>query len=204
MFYNTASDVKPIGSSAIWATPHASEAAAFAFTLEGYIMTCSSCGQTVADGASFCNSCGAAASSPVATGAGTTVAPTTKACPYCGEQILQTAIRCRFCSSDLTAPRQQQGGVVVTGPPMGAAQPSIVIQNVQASQPAQQAFVPHEVKSPGVAMLLSIIFPGGGQFYNGHVGKGILILCTFWLIIPWIYGIFDAYSSANRINRVGF
>jgi len=119
VFYNTASDVKPIGSSAIWATPHASEAAAFAFTLEGYIMTCSSCGQTVADGASFCNSCGAAASSPVATGAGTTVAPTTKACPYCGEQILQTAIRCRFCSSDLTAPRQQQGGVVVTGPPMG-------------------------------------------------------------------------------------
>jgi hypothetical protein len=115
------------------------------------------------------------------------------------------AIKCRFCSSDLTAPRQQQGGIVVTGPSTGAAQPpSIVIQNVQASQPAQPAFVPHQVKNPGVAMLLSIVFPGGGQFYNGHVGKGILILCTFWLIIPWIYGIFDAYSSANRINRVGF
>jgi TM2 domain-containing membrane protein YozV len=87
---------------------------------------------------------------------------------------------------------------------MGAAQPSIVIQNVQASQPAQQAFVPHQVKNPGIAMLLSIIFPGGGQFYNGHAGKGILIMCTFWLVIPWIYGIFDAYACANRINRVGF
>jgi TM2 domain-containing membrane protein YozV len=80
---------------------------------------------------------------------------------------------------------------------MGAAQPSIVIQNVQSSQPAQQQFVPHQVKNPGIAMLLSIVFPGGGQFY-------ILILCTFWLVCPWIYGIFDAYASANRINRVGF
>jgi TM2 domain-containing membrane protein YozV len=118
---------------------------------------------------------------------------------------MQAAVRCRFCSSDLTAPRQQGGGIVVTGPPPAAAGPSIVIQNVQAAQPpAQQAFIPHQVKNPGLALLLSIIFPGGGQFYNGHVGKGILILCTFWLIIPYIYGIFDAYSSANRINRVGF
>jgi hypothetical protein len=138
-----------------------------------------------------------------AAGVGAAPAPGTKPCPYCGEQILQTAIKCRFCSTDLTAPRQQQGGVVVTGPAAGTGQaPSIVIQNVQAAQPS---FVPgQQVKNPGIAMLLSIIFPGGGQFYNGHIGKGILILCTSWLILPWVYGIFDAYSSANRINRVGF
>ena len=95
---------------------------------------------------------------------------------------------------------------MVQGPGMGGAQPSIVIQNVQAAQtpPSPAAFVPHEIKNPGLALCLSIIFPGGGQFYNGHIGKGILILLTFWLLIPWIYGIFDAYSSANRINRVGF
>jgi hypothetical protein len=171
-------------------------------------MTCTNCGRVVADGASFCNACGAAMTLAAAADVGgTTVAqpvPTTKPCPYCGEQIMQTAIRCRFCSSDLTAPRQQQGNIVVTGPPTGVAQPSIVIQNVQASQPAQPAFVPHQIKNPGIAMLMSIIIPGGGQFYNGHAGKGILILCTFWLIIPWIWGIFDAYTCANRINRVGF
>jgi hypothetical protein len=119
---------------------------------------------------------------------------------------MQAAIRCRFCSSDLTAPRAQQGGIVVTGPAT-AAQPSIVIQNVQSAapaQPAQPVFVPHQIKNPGIAMLLSIVIPGGGQFYNGHAGKGILILCTCWLVIPWIWGIFDAYSCANRINRVGF
>ena len=167
-------------------------------------MWCSKCGQAVPEGLSFCSGCGTPVSSAVA---GTTVAPpapTTKPCPLCGEQIMQTAIRCRFCSSDLTAPRQQQGGIVVTGPPASTGQPSIVIQNVQAAAPAQQAFVPREIKNPGIAMLLSVIIPGGGQFYNGHAGKGILILFTFWLIIPWIWGIFDAYSSANRINRVGF
>jgi hypothetical protein len=170
-------------------------------------MTCSNCGQAVAGNVSFCNACGTPVrlAAAVAAGAGSTIAPTTKACPYCGEQILGTAIRCRFCSSDLTAPRQQQGGIAVTGPPTGTAQPSIVIQNVQASQqPSQPAFVPHQIKNPGIAMLLSILIPGGGQFYNGHSGKGILILCTFWLLIPWVWGIFDAYSCANRINRVGF
>lgn len=117
---------------------------------------------------------------------------------------MQAAIRCRFCNSDLTAPMQKQGGIVVTGPPPNAGQPSIVIQNVQSAAPAAPQFVPHQIKNPGVAMLLSIVFPGGGQFYNGHAGKGILILCTCWLVIPWIWGIFDAYSCANRINRVGF
>lgn len=171
-------------------------------------MTCTNCGHTVADGGKFCGGCGGAmplGAAAIATAVEAPI-PTTKHCPFCGEQIMQTAIRCRFCSSDLTAPRQQQGGIVVTGPPTATAQPSIVIQNVQASQPSpvQPAFVPHQVKNPGIAMLLSILFPGGGQFYNGHPGKGILILCTFWLIIPWVWGVFDAYSCANRINRVGF
>lgn len=62
----------------------------------------------------------------------------------------------------------------------------------------------HAYKNPGIALLLSLIFPGGGQFYNGHAGKGILVLLTFWLILPYVWSLFDAYSCANRINRVGF
>ena len=55
-------------------------------------------------------------------------------------------------------------------------------------------------RSPGLAALLSFIIAGAGQIYNGQIGKGLLILFTGWLIIPWIYGIFDAYNTAGKIN----
>src|SRR5215472_11673327 len=66
------------------------------------------------------------------------------------------------------------------------------------------AAVPREIKNPGVAMLLSILIPGAGQLYNGQLGKGILVLLTCWLVIPYIYGIIDAWRTAERINRYGY
>jgi len=55
-------------------------------------------------------------------------------------------------------------------------------------------------KNAGIATALSFIIPGVGQMYLGKVGKGILILIFCWLIIPWLYGIYDAYTSANNYN----
>lgn len=70
-------------------------------------------------------------------------------------------------------------------------------------------------KNPGLAAVLSFFWMGLGQIYNGQIGKGILfmimygfsILLMFILIgfittpILFIYGIWDAYSSAEKINR---
>jgi len=55
-------------------------------------------------------------------------------------------------------------------------------------------------RNPTIAALLSFLIGGAGQIYNGQIGKGILIFLTAWLIIPWIYGIFDAYNTAKRIK----
>ena len=55
--------------------------------------------------------------------------------------------------------------------------------------------------SPALAAILSFIIAGLGQIYNGQMGKGILIFLTGWLIIPWIIGIFDAYSCAKKIKE---
>lgn len=60
-------------------------------------------------------------------------------------------------------------------------------------------FVPR--RNPTLAAVLSTIVPGGGQVYNGQLGKGLIILFTFWLIIPWIYGIVDAFLTARKINK---
>lgn len=56
-------------------------------------------------------------------------------------------------------------------------------------------------RNPVIAALLSFIIGGARQIYNGQIGKGILIFLTAWLVIPWIYGIFDAYNTAQKINR---
>jgi hypothetical protein len=94
---------------------------------------------------------------------------------------------------------------VVQGPqvPSGAgSQPTIVIQNVQTQQGPLPGMY-REIKNPGVALLLAIIFPGAGQFYNGHFGKGLFVLFTCWLVLPYLWSWYDAYSCAKRINRYG-
>jgi TM2 domain-containing membrane protein YozV len=71
------------------------------------------------------------------------------------------------------------------------------------------------IKNPGLAALLSFIWTGPGQIYNGQVGKGfglmILDIVNFFLIfigigiitglIIRIYSVFDAYTTAKRINE---
>lgn len=54
---------------------------------------------------------------------------------------------------------------------------------------------------PALAAVLSFVIAGLGQIYNGQIGKGLLIFFTSWLIVPWIIGIFDAYSTAKKINE---
>ncbi len=69
-------------------------------------------------------------------------------------------------------------------------------------------------KNPGLAAVLSFFWAGLGQIYNGQIGKGIglmviyAISCVLMIVIIgfittpllWIYGMWDAYKSAERIN----
>lgn len=71
-----------------------------------------------------------------------------------------------------------------------------------------------EKKSSGLAAIASFLIPGLGQIYNGQIGKGIMFmiigiifaLLMFVLIgfilLPlfWIYNIYDAYKTAEKIN----
>ena len=69
-------------------------------------------------------------------------------------------------------------------------------------------------QNPGIAAVLSFFITGLGQIYNGQILKGILcasayficwglttILVGWVLLAPlWIWGIFDAYKTAERMN----
>lgn len=69
-----------------------------------------------------------------------------------------------------------------------------------------------EPKSPAIAGILSAIFPGAGQLYNGQIGKGLVFFfVTFTLIMfsfplgamTYLWNIFDAFGTSKRINAYG-
>jgi TM2 domain-containing membrane protein YozV len=65
-------------------------------------------------------------------------------------------------------------------------------------------------KNPVIALVLSVFFSGLGSIYNGDTLKGIAIylgtLVGFFLfivpgVIVWVYGIYDAYTTAKKMNE---
>ncbi len=67
----------------------------------------------------------------------------------------------------------------------------------------------------GIAAVASLLVPGAGQIYLGHLGRGLLflfgsfvagLLSVFLVGIPfllaiWVYGIYDAYHLAENPER---
>jgi len=58
-------------------------------------------------------------------------------------------------------------------------------------------------RSPAVAALLSTVFPGAGQAYNGQPAKAFLILILAVLVLPWLLGIWDAHHVAAHRPAMG-
>jgi TM2 domain-containing membrane protein YozV len=108
----------------------------------------------------------------------------TKYCSNCGEQIDERAEICPSC------------GVRQSG--------SVIYQEHIFQQ-----------KNPGVAAVLSALFVGLGQIYNGEIAKGLMFMVAYFVSIIliflligfittpllWIFGIYDAYDTAKRINN---
>ena len=67
----------------------------------------------------------------------------------------------------------------------------------------------------GIAAVASLIIPGAGQIYLGHLGRGLgFIVASFvaglfsvflvgipFLLAIWVYGIYDAYHLAEDPDR---
>jgi len=72
-------------------------------------------------------------------------------------------------------------------------------------------------KSAALALILSLLLTGLGQFYNHEISKGVIFLIVGILLsalsfftgfllcvvsVPfWIYGMYDAYTRANHYNQ---
>jgi len=116
-------------------------------------------------------------------------------CPACGKSIDPDKRFCVHCGAPL-AP--------APAPASQAAAPA-------ASQPAYaQQPAPAQKKDTAIAAIASFLFPGLGQVYNGGFVRGLCfffgtIIGYLFFAIPgiiiWIYGIYDAYKTANAMNK---
>jgi TM2 domain-containing membrane protein YozV len=91
------------------------------------------------------------------------------------------------------------------------------------SPPSQPQKSPVGKKSPWLAAVLSFIFPGLGQLYNKQIPKGIGLVLISLLssmfivvlsplgislvgyllyVILWLYGMYDAYHTSEKINTI--
>ncbi len=112
-------------------------------------------------------------------------------CPNCGKNIEAGK---KFCET---------GGTPIA--PVPAAAPAVSLYSAAQTSPAP----PVLQKNAVLAAIASFFVSGLGQVYNGNFVKGILfffgmVIGSFILLIPgliiWVYGIYDAYTTAKKMN----
>jgi TM2 domain-containing membrane protein YozV len=157
--------------------------------------------------------------------------PDDRFCVHCGHALEQHAAPAAPPSDgDLEVHLKPRAAVAVPPPPAGYAgqvkpppPPPVVSAPAVAPPPpvaaphpglSREAIVLTQRKSTGLAVFLSFLLPGIGQFYAGATGKGImfivldvlnvllaLVLIGFFTgFICWIWSMVDANASANTYN----
>jgi TM2 domain-containing membrane protein YozV len=104
-------------------------------------------------------------------------------CPYCRGVILVGAKRCKYCHAEL------------------------------AGMWLKEAADKRPEKNPALATLLSLFFPGMGQYYCGRTDKAVVFVFLFvifvglfyWLTFPWVLvavgaGV-DAFLEARKTRQ---
>lgn len=83
--------------------------------------------------------------------------------------------------------------------PKKASEPEKPLRSQRRRYQPKQALRPGASHKPWLAAFASLLLPGMGQAYNGQRDRALSIALSAPLILPWIFGIFDAWVSARAI-----
>ncbi len=128
------------------------------------------------------------------------------------EPKLTNAVRNVVYKIDHTHSLDTLGSETVPAPNVQATVADVPVpaSHLKGVSPTVATQAVYEEKEPILAAVCSFFIPGLGQVYNGEsYVKGFTYLAAMYigylfLIIPgllvWIYGIYNAYTTANKIN----
>lgn len=120
-------------------------------------------------------------------------------CEDCGTLVKPGDEFCENCGTHIAHGSGESQTLFTQGAPLPAT--TVLQQEVEG---------PVGGKNAALAAIASFLFSGLGQVYNGRFGKGLLIFVgtligLLFFIIPGIlilcYGIYDAYSTAKKMNE---
>ncbi len=158
-------------------------------------------------------------------------------CTNCGKTVcsgcaleMNGKLICKSCIERMATQPSQQSPV--QPPVQPASQPAPQPTAPPVAPVAAAAAAAPARKEPLFSIILSFLFPGLGQIYNGQMKKGIILIVAYlalWIgvfivyfagsvvtmgvgalccmpifivpLIEWIYGMYDAYTVANKLNR---
>ncbi|MDV0447611.1 hypothetical protein MsAg5_15200 [Methanosarcinaceae archaeon Ag5] len=151
-------------------------------------------------------------------------------CSNCGSKIEENAAICTNCGMPLKKtpygnppepPKSDEPSAekppavdaeLVSEPKTdgNAKQGSSKSQSQSQSQSSSTVPPKKSDKIPFLSLILSFFWTGLGQLYNGQFWRGIAFMIlvpigTLFLIVPgliiWIYGMYDAYTQAEKMNK---
>ena len=129
----------------------------------------------------------------------------TQICSNCGAAIdRENAIVCSGCGKPIS---EDAGFHFYTASSNNSASSN---ESAQANARPVYSAPPSQKKTPILALILSFLFTGLGQVYNGNFWKGVFFFVATsvgycFLFIPglaiWIWCMWDAFTEAEKINR---
>lgn len=167
---------------------------------------CPNCSAEMPLGTHFCSNCGMKLEDA------SSAHPDFNVCPECSAKVPLGTHFCTECGAKVQQFTSPGGSYRrVHCPNCSVEIPSNLkfCTECGARIPGADGYQPQE-KNPLVAGGLSFILAGIGQIYNGQVTKGVILvlasLICIWIsgllyLILWIFGMYDAYTTAQKINE---
>ncbi|MBZ3935831.1 zinc ribbon domain-containing protein [Methanimicrococcus blatticola] len=130
-------------------------------------------------------------------------------CSNCGEPLKEYAIVCSNCGKPIPGRSEvHETGREETRKESGThSEEKVHAEHVYTNSKQRNV---DQSKNTFFALILSFFIPGLGQVYNGRFWKGVgfmiaVPLGTLLLLIPgiiiWAWGMYDAYTESDRINK---